>query len=141
MARIEAVADAILREVGMDFRGNDDALGLWHEAGAELEGRTRPLPRWIAAISSQDGSPGAFIQHARNPVRSLRMIGGNSVILLARLRVSVRAGSRLGRPALWDARPFRELREAAPTRFPWLHHSGGTVCEPIDIPVKKRHLC
>ncbi len=23
---------------------------------------------------------------------------------------------------------------------PWLHHSGGTVCEPTDIPVNKRHL-
>ena len=24
--------------------------------------------------------------------------------------------------------------------IPWLHHSGGTVCEPVDIPVNKRHL-
>jgi trimethylamine---corrinoid protein Co-methyltransferase len=24
--------------------------------------------------------------------------------------------------------------------IPWLHHSGGTVCEPTDIPVNKRHL-
>jgi len=23
---------------------------------------------------------------------------------------------------------------------PWLHHSGGTVCEPVDVPVSKRHL-
>jgi trimethylamine--corrinoid protein Co-methyltransferase len=23
---------------------------------------------------------------------------------------------------------------------PYLHHSGGTVCEPVDIPVNKRHL-
>ena len=23
---------------------------------------------------------------------------------------------------------------------PWLHHSGGTVCEPTDAPVNKRHL-
>jgi trimethylamine---corrinoid protein Co-methyltransferase len=23
---------------------------------------------------------------------------------------------------------------------PWLHHSGGTTCEPTDIPVNKRHL-
>ena len=21
----------------------------------------------------------------------------------------------------------------------WLHHSGGTVCEPTDVPVNKRH--
>src|SRR2546422_822755 len=23
---------------------------------------------------------------------------------------------------------------------PWLHHSGGTVCEPVDVPVNKRHF-
>ena len=23
---------------------------------------------------------------------------------------------------------------------PWLHHSGGTICEPVDTPVNKRHL-
>jgi trimethylamine--corrinoid protein Co-methyltransferase len=23
---------------------------------------------------------------------------------------------------------------------PWLHHSGGTLCEPTDVPVNKRHL-
>ena len=22
---------------------------------------------------------------------------------------------------------------------PFLHHSGGTVCEPVDLPVNKRH--
>ena len=24
--------------------------------------------------------------------------------------------------------------------LPGLHHSGGTVCEPVDLPVTKRHL-
>ncbi len=24
--------------------------------------------------------------------------------------------------------------------LPGLHHSGGTVCEPVDLPVPKRHL-
>ena len=24
--------------------------------------------------------------------------------------------------------------------LPHLHHSGGTVCEPVDVPVNKRHL-
>ena len=23
---------------------------------------------------------------------------------------------------------------------PYLHHSGGTVCEPVDLPVNKRHF-
>ena len=24
--------------------------------------------------------------------------------------------------------------------LPWLHHSGGVVCEPVDVPATKRHL-
>ena len=24
--------------------------------------------------------------------------------------------------------------------IPWLHHSGGVVCEPVDLPANKRHL-
>ena len=23
---------------------------------------------------------------------------------------------------------------------PWLHHTSGTNCEPVDVPVNKRHL-
>ena len=24
--------------------------------------------------------------------------------------------------------------------LPWLHHSGGVGCEPVDLPANKRHL-
>ncbi len=34
---------------------------------------------------------------------------------------------------------FRNFREAC-LHVAHLHHSGGTVCEPVDIPVAKRHL-
>ena len=35
-----------------------------------------------------------------------------------------------------DFRNFGKLAYMAPS----IHHSGGTVCEPVDIPVNKRHL-
>jgi trimethylamine--corrinoid protein Co-methyltransferase len=38
--------------------------------------------------------------------------------------------------SLADFRNFVRLASASP----WLHHSGGTVCEPVDVPVNKRHL-
>ena len=44
LARIEAAADAILQEVGIEFRGDEAALRLWRQAGADVAGRTRPLP-------------------------------------------------------------------------------------------------
>ena len=43
-------------------------------------------------------------------------------------------GRRYG--TLADFENFVKLAYA----IPWLHHSGGTVCEPVDIPVNKRHL-
>jgi trimethylamine--corrinoid protein Co-methyltransferase len=35
-----------------------------------------------------------------------------------------------------DFRNFVKLAYMAPA----MHHSGGTVCEPVDMPVNKRHL-
>ena len=43
-------------------------------------------------------------------------------------------GRRYG--ALEDFCNFIKLAYASP----WLHHSGGTICEPVDVPVNKRHL-
>ena len=37
---------------------------------------------------------------------------------------------------LEDFRNFVKLSYMAPS----IHHSGGTVCEPVDVPVNKRHL-
>ena len=35
-----------------------------------------------------------------------------------------------------DFRNFVKLAYMSPS----IHHSGGTVCEPVDLPVNKRHL-
>ena len=43
-------------------------------------------------------------------------------------------GRRYG--TIEDFRNFVKLAYASP----WLHHSGGTVCEPVDVPVNKRHF-
>jgi trimethylamine:corrinoid methyltransferase-like protein len=43
-------------------------------------------------------------------------------------------GRRYG--TIEDFRNFVKLAYQAPA----IHHSGGTVCEPVDVPVNKRHL-
>ncbi len=43
-------------------------------------------------------------------------------------------GRRYG--TIEDFENFIKLAQSSP----WLHHSGGTICEPIDVPVNKRHL-
>ena len=42
-------------------------------------------------------------------------------------------GRRYG--TIEDFRNFVKLAYSSP----YLHHSGGTVCEPVDLPVNKRH--
>ena len=44
------------------------------------------------------------------------------------------SGRRYG--TIEDFRNFVKLAQSSP----WLHHSGGTICEPVDVPVNKRHL-
>ena len=43
-------------------------------------------------------------------------------------------GRRYG--TIEDFRNFVKLAYLSP----YIHHSGGTVCEPVDLPVNKRHL-
>ena len=81
LARIEAAADLILEEVGMDFRGDKDALRLWREAGADVEGERVRFPVGLLR-SILKTAPSAFVQHARNPERSLK-IGGDTVVFAA----------------------------------------------------------
>ena len=136
LARIECAADEILKEVGIDFRGDGQALRLWREAGADVQGeRVRFPPGLLRAILKS--APSAFVQHARNPARSLA-IGREDVVFApaygSPFVQDLEGGRRYG--TLADFENFVRLAYA----IPWLHHSGGTVCEPVDIPVSKRHL-
>src|SRR5271166_5167176 len=136
LALIEAAADSILQEVGMDFRGDEDALRLWRAAGADVDGERVRFPAGLLR-SILKTAPSAFVQHARNPARSLR-IGGEGVVFApaygSPFVQDLEGGRRYG--TLADFENFVKLTYATP----WLHHSGGTVCEPVDVPVSKRHL-
>ena len=136
LQRIEAAADRILAEIGMDIRGDPEALALFRQAGAKLDGeRIRFEPGLVQSLCST--APARFVQHARNPARSVE-VGGDAIVLApAYGSPFVRdreGGRRYG--TLADFENFVKLAYALPA----LHHSGGTVCEPVDIPVNKRHL-
>jgi trimethylamine--corrinoid protein Co-methyltransferase len=82
-------------------------------------------------------APRYFRQHARNPTRSVVIGDDNVVFAPAYGSLFVRDlqdGRRYG--SLADFEKFVKLTYM----IPWLHHSGGTVCEPVDVPVNKRHL-
>ena len=136
LQKIEAAADRILAEVGLDIRDDDECLALFRKSGAKVDGmRVRFEPGHLREVLKT--APREFVQHARNPARSVR-IGGNSVVFSpaygSPFVMDLDKGRRYG--TLTDFQNFIKLAYASP----WLHHSGGTVCEPTDVPVNKRHL-
>ncbi len=136
LLRLERHADWLLQEVGIEFRGNPEALRRWREAGADIRGERVRLPVGLARALCGT-APAEFVQHARNPARSVRIGGRFGVFAPAYGSPFVRCvekGRRYG--TLEDFHNFVKLT----FRTPWLHHGGGTVCEPCDIPVNQRHL-
>jgi trimethylamine--corrinoid protein Co-methyltransferase len=136
LALIEANADTVLEEIGIEFRDDAEALALWKEAGADVQGERVHFPKGLCRELLKT-APSTFTQHARNPERSVQ-IGGNATVFAPVYGPPfVRDLDRVRRYAtIEDFRNFVKLAYMAPS----IHHSGGTVCEPVDIPVNKRHL-
>lgn len=133
---IETNAETILAEVGVNFPDNPAAIARWKDAGADIDGERVRIPRGLARELIKT-APSEYVQHARNPDRNVR-VGGNSMVL----------APVYGPPFVRDMDGGR--RYATMDDFnkmvkliymsKWMHHSGGTVCEPTDVAVNKRHL-
>jgi trimethylamine--corrinoid protein Co-methyltransferase len=133
---IEHNADTILQEVGIDFRDDPDALAIWKDAGADVQGERVRFPRGMCRNLLKT-APSEFTQHARNRDRSVQIGGNNTVFAPVYGPPFVRdldGGRRYA--TIEDFHNFVKLAYSMPA----IHHSGGTVCEPVDVPVNKRHL-
>ncbi len=137
LALIERNAETILAETGIIFRDDPEALAIWKRAGADVNGEIVKFPRGMCRELVQKNAPREFVQHARNPARSVR-IGGDATVFApaygSPFIYNIDEGRRYAR--LDDFRNFVKLAYMANS----LHHSGGTICEPVDLPVNKRHL-
>lgn len=133
---IERNADIVLEEIGIEFRDDEEALQLWKDAGADVQGQRVHFPKGLCRELLKT-APSEFTWHARNPERSVR-IGGNATVFAPVYGSPfVRDLEGVRRYAtLEDFRNFVKLAYMAPS----IHSSGGTVCEPVDIPVNKRHF-
>lgn len=136
LALIEHNAETVLEEIGIEFRDHPRALELLKSAGCDARGQRVHFPRGLARklVSTV---PSDYVQHARNPPRNVH-IGGNSVVFAPVYGPpfvhDLDRGRRYG--TIEDFRNFVKLAYLSP----YIHHSGGTVCEPVDLPVNKRHL-
>ena len=134
---VEHNAETVLEEIGIDFRDNAETLSLWKDAGADVDGERVHFPRGLCRQLIQASAPGEFIQHSRNPAKNVRIGGDHSVFVPAYGPPFVRdldGGRRYA--TIEDFRNFVKLTYLSPA----LHHAGGTLCEPVDLPVNKRHL-
>lgn len=133
---IEANAETILAEIGIEFRDHPAALVLLKDAGCDVDGTRVRFPRGLARklVSTV---PQDYVQHARNPARSVH-IGGKDTVFApvygSPFVHDIEKGRRYG--TIEDFQNFVKLAYLSP----FMHHSGGTVCEPVDLPVNKRHL-
>lgn len=134
---VENNAETVLEEVGIEFRDDPEALALFRSAGASIDGERVRFPRGMCREIIQRSAPKEFTQYARNPDRSVRIGGDHTVLVPAYGPPFVRdldAGRRYA--TLADFENFARLTYLSPA----LHHAGGTLCEPVDVPVSKRHL-
>ena len=136
LVRLEDHAEWLLSEIGIEIRDDPEALELFRQAGATIDGELlRFDPGHVRALCQT--APRTYTMHARNPARNIEF-GGNNLVF----------GSAYGSPFVTDIKDGR--RYATLDDFqnfikltylsPWLHHQSGTICEPVDIAVNKRHL-
>ncbi|WP_223425766.1 trimethylamine methyltransferase family protein [Tateyamaria pelophila] len=133
---IEYNAETVLEEIGVNFPDNPAVLKRWRDAGADVTGERVRIPRGLARTLCAT-APTSYTQHARNSDRNV-VVGGKSLVLAPVYGppfVRDMAGGRRY-ATMEDFRKFVKLGYMSK----WLHHSGGTVCEPTDIAVNKRHL-
>ncbi|MGH1414160.1 MAG: trimethylamine methyltransferase family protein [Pelagimonas sp.] len=141
LSQIEAACDRILSDIGMEFRDDPEAVDLFRKAGADVT----PVAQNAWNLRFEPGmvrdllktAPARFTQLARNPEKSVE-IGGDATVFApsygSPFVMDLDQGRRYG--TIQDFENFVKLAQSSP----WLHHSGGTICEPTDIPVNKRHL-
>jgi trimethylamine--corrinoid protein Co-methyltransferase len=134
---LEINADTILEEIGVEIRDYPSAIERFKKAGALVDGTRVRFPRGMCRSIIQASAPREYTQHARNPLNNVQ-IGGNATVF----------APNYGSPFVHDLDNGRRYATIADFQnfvklsymSPYIHHSGGTVCEPVDIPVSKRHL-
>ena len=136
LALIESQADRLLAEVGIEIRDDAESLQLFRDAGATVDGVTVHFdPGHVKALcatapASSPSTPATRRSRSRSAATtwcSRRPTARRSCATWP-----VDAGTRHS--------PTSRTSSSSPTASPWLHHSGGTICEPVDVPVNKRHL-
>ena len=135
---IENNADIILEEIGIEFlRGRGGAAALEGCRG-RCAGRRGSISRGACRVRSSRRQRRVNMCSMRAiPARNVTIGGKHTVFAPVYGPPFIRSLDEGRRYAtIEDFRNFVKLAYMTPA----MHHSGGTVCEPVDLPVNKRHL-
>jgi trimethylamine--corrinoid protein Co-methyltransferase len=136
LALIESNAEKLLEQVGIEVGNFPEALDIYRNAGCEVTETRVHFPAGLAR-SILATTPTTFTQHARNPEHDVIIGDPHLVFAPAYGSPFVRdfeGGRRYATIA--DFENFARLTHMTQS----LHHGGGTLCEPVDLPVNKRHF-
>ena len=129
----------LLETTGIEFR-DDESIELWREAGAaggvQIDGyRVRIDREFLMELVGK--APSEYTMVARDPAHTVTVGDGRTIFTPSYGAPYVLDLDGVRRPGtLQDFRNFTKLNHLSPA----LHMSGGVVCEPMDVPVPKRHL-
>lgn len=125
----------ILEEVGIEFR-DDEATAMWKAAGADVQGTRVRIDR--AQLMELVGRiPSEYTMHARNPERTVTVGNDKSIFVPMYGAPYVRdLENRRRYGSLADLNNLHRMAYMAPQ----LHSSSSIICEPMEIPVPRRHL-
>jgi len=125
----------VIEEVGVEFRC-EDAIAMWKATGASVEGVRVRIDRELL-MDLVGTAPSSYTMVARDRSFDATVGDGKTIFTPSYGAPYVLDLDGVRRPAsLEDFRNFTKLNHLSPA----LHMSGGVVCEPMDVPVPKRHL-
>jgi trimethylamine--corrinoid protein Co-methyltransferase len=136
LSAIEKQAEWLLENIGVEFRGDEVALELFRNVGAKVVGERVQFEAGLARHLCST-APEQFQLHSRDPGHTINL-GGDYIVLKPGYGSPFVSDLDNGRryATFEDFNNFIKLTYMSA----FLHHSGGTVVEPTDIPVNKRHL-
>ncbi len=133
--KIHDMAMRIVEEIGVEFR-DPESLEIWRRAGADVKDqRVRASREMLMELIAT--APAEYVQHARNPERSVTVGGRNTVFSPSYGNPFVRDLDGVRRNAtLADLDALQKLTHMARA----VHITGGPIVEITDVPVPHRHL-
>jgi trimethylamine--corrinoid protein Co-methyltransferase len=135
VALVDETAMTILEEIGLEFN-DDEALDLWKQAGAEVDGKQVRMARELV-MSLIQKAPAEFTWHARNPDRTVT-VGGRNMVFNPNGGVYISG---------FDGPRRRAVKADMPTVVKLVHclgsiqvSTGSHALDFSDVPVPLRHL-